>query len=410
MSVNHSQLGLDLIRQQFPALSRLAGNQQKTAIFADAPGGTQMPQCVINGMSNYLQHGTANLDGFFPTSQETNELMQQARTAAQLFLNAPDNSVVFGANMTSLTFNISRAISRTWQENDEIVVSALDHDANISPWVIAAKERGCTIRQLDIDESCNLSIKALKNCINDNTRFVAFTLASNATGSITPAKALIKEAHEVGALVYVDAVHYAAHHLIDVQALAVDFLVCSAYKFCGPHLGLLYGKPELLNTIQPYKVRPAHNTAPNCWETGTQNFEAVAGLVACISYYAELSGVELSRQSLISSTEWIEFHENHLSQIFLDGCRTMPKIQLYGSKITESRTSTFALTIRGLSASEASKRLATQGIYTWAGHFYAVDLLQRLNLQDTGGFLRIGFVHYNTEEEVHRVLNALATL
>ena len=408
MANNHIRLDLERIRQQFPALTRPDG--KNPAVFSDAPGGTQIPRNVIQSMSSYLEMGIANLDGCFPTSKETNALMSETRQAVQRFLNAPDNSIVFGANMTSMTFAFSRAISRIWQPGDEIIVSTLDHDANITPWKMVAEERGCVVHQLDITQEQNLSVEELGRYLSSKTRLVAFTLASNSTGSVTPARELIEATHRVGAQVYVDAVHYAAHCLIDVKELNTDFLVCSAYKFCGPHLGLLYGKPELLNSIKPCKVRPAHDYAPNSWETGTQNFEAIAGLRACIDYHAWLSGSGSSRDGLKASACLIEDHERRLSRLFLDGCNSIRHLTVYGSPTVEHRTSTFALTKAGQSPEELSQRLSERGVYTWAGHFYAVDLVKRLQLEKSGGFLRVGFVHYNTEDEVSRVLNELEDL
>lgn len=369
-----------------------------------------MPQGVIHAMSDYLYKGTSNLGGTFATSLETDALLEQGRKAAQLFLNAPHNSIVFGANMTSLTFAFSRAMGKRWQPGDEIIVSALDHDANITPWRIAADEAGAYTRQLPVSDNGNLSLEDLRQALTDKTRLVAFTLASNATGSITPARELTKAAHKVGALVYVDAVHYAAHHLIDVQELNPDFLVCSAYKFCGPHLGILYGRPELLESITPYKVRPAPDYTPNCWETGTQNFEAIAGFIACVEYHCKLSGNALGRQALINSTANIVSHEQLLSQIFMEGCQAIPDLTIYGPQIIHKRTPTFAVTHNHKTADELSGTLAQQDIYTWAGHFYARDLVRHYQLQDIGGFLRIGFVHYNTVAEVNRVLSALKNL
>ena len=369
-----------------------------------------MPDCVIHAMSDFLCKGVANLGGSFATSLETSALLEQGRKAAQLFLNAPDNSIVFGANMTSLTFALSRAIGRCWQPEDEVIVSALDHDANITPWRIAADEAGGHIRLLPITDEENLSLADLQQALTDKTKLVAFTLASNVTGNITPAKELIKAVHDMGALVYVDAVHYAAHHLVDIQVLNPDFLVCSAHKFCGPHLGVLYGRPELLESIIPYKVQPAPDYTPICWETGTQNFEAIAGFIACVEYHCKLSGKTLDRQALISSADNIVSHEQLLSQVFLEGCQAIPGLTIYGSQTVHNRTPTFAVTHNHKTANELTDVLAQQGIYTWAGHFYAQNLIKHYQLQDIGGFLRIGFVHYNTAEEVNRVLNALEDL
>ena len=358
-------------------------------------------------MSDYQHAGSANLGGFFTTSEETVALVERAREAAGHLLNAPPQSIVFGLNMTSLTLALSRSIATTWQKGDEIIVSSLDHDANITPWVLAAEERGCTVRKMDFTDSQNLCVTELERLLCDKTRLVAFTLASNVTGSITPASALIKAAHSANALVYLDAVHYTAHRLPDVQALDADFLACSAYKFCGPYLGLLYGRPELLSTLKPYKVRAAKDQPPWRWETGTQNFTAIAGLLACIKYHGWLTSSDYDRKGLQASANWLEKHEQQLSQGFLDGLRHMTGFTLYGSATTAERTPTFALAHHRHSSVRLGQLLAQQGIYTWSGHFYALDLLDRLNLQDRDGLLRIGFVHYHTLEEINRVLNVL---
>ena len=358
-------------------------------------------------MSDYQYSGSANLGGFFTTSEETVALVERAREAAGHLLNAPSQSIVFGLNMTSLTLALSRAIATTWQKGDEIIVSSLDHDANITPWVLAAEERGCTVRKMDFTASQNLCVTELERLLSSRTRLVAFTLASNVTGSITPASALIKAAHSANALVYLDAVHYTAHRLPDVQALDADFLACSAYKFFGPYLGLLYGRPELLSTLKPYKVRATKDQPPWRWETGTQNFTAIAGLLACIKYHGWLTSSGYDRQGLQASANWLEEYEQQLSQGFLDGLKHLTGFTLYGSDTTADRTPTFALAHHRHSSVRLGQLLAHEGIYTWSGHFYALDLLDRLNLQDRDGLLRIGFVHYHTLEEINRVLNVL---
>ncbi len=401
----HTSTDLQRIRQQFQALWQLDVGQPP--IYSDAPGGTQVPISVISAMSDYQQAGTANLGGFFATSKETMLLIEQTREAAGQLLNAPAVSIAFGANMTSLTFALSRAIARTWQKGDEIIVSSLDHGANITPWVMAAEERGCTVRTMDFTASHSLCVTELERLLSQKTRLVAFTLASNVTGSITPAAELIKAAHSVNALVHVDAVHYTAHRLPDVQALDTDFLTCSAYKFCGPYLGVMYGRPELLGSLKPFKVRAANSQPPWCWETGTQNFTAIAGLLACIKYHGWLTGSDYDRKGLQTSAKWIEEHERQLSQRFLDGLKHITGLTLYGSNTTIGRTPTFALAHHRQSSSRLAQLLAQYGIYTWSGHFYALDLLDRLNLQERDGLLRIGFVHYHTQEEIDRVLNVL---
>ena len=358
-------------------------------------------------MSEHLGNGTANLHGAFPTSEETSELVLRARKSAALFMNTVHNSIVFGANMTSLTFSLSRALGRTWLPDDEILLTALDHDANFTPWQIAAEEAGCKTVIVPVDEKGDLSVESFQQRLTEKTRLVAFTLASNATGSITPAVEMTRLAHDAGALVYVDAVHFAPHRLIDIQALDCDFLVCSPYKFFGPHMGMLYGRPDLLESIEPYKVRPAPNHAPDRWESGTANFEGIAGLQACIQYHADLAEQGLNRKGLEDASAMIEAHEGRLTQQFLDGISDIPGLQLYGQPTNKNRTSTFALAHTTLSSHLLAEKLAKRGIFVWSGGFYANELIQSLGLQERGGLLRVGFVHYNTEEEVVRVLGAL---
>lgn len=361
-------------------------------------------------MSDYLGNGTANLDGAFSTSVETEELVQRARKSAALFMNATDNSIVFGANMTTLTFNVSRALGRTWLPEDEILLTALDHDANFTPWQTAAEEAGCKTVVIPVDDRGEISVKSFRQRLTEKTRLVAFTLASNATGSLTPAAGMIKLAHQAGAMVYVDAVHYAAHRLIDIQALDCDFLVCSPYKFFGPHMGILYGRPDLLESIEPYKVRPAPNHAPGRWETGTQNFEGIAALHACIHYHADLAQQGLNRRGLEGASTMIVAHENQLARQFLEGVADIPGLRLYGQPAPENRTSTFALSHTTLSSHRLAEKLAEKGIFTWSGDFYARELVRSLKLEERGGLLRIGFVHYNTADEVDRVLNTLENI
>ena len=404
----NQQLNIKQIKQQFPALARLSASGLPF-IHADAPGGTQVPLSVIEAISRHLYSGTANasLSGHFTTCLETTELLFQARRAAAIFLNALPEHIVFGANMTSLTFTFSRAISQTWKPGSEILISALDHDANIAPWLFAARERDCSVKMIPVDEQGQLILSELDSLLTQKTAMVAFSLASNAIGTITDVHQIIQKAQSVGALTYVDAVHYAAHKLIDMQTLGCDFLVCSPYKFFGPHIGILCSKSEHLNTIQPYKVRPASESSPQCWETGTQSFEALAGTLACIQYLASLSGDIYDRQAIVQTMTLIEQHEQRLSQYFLAEIRKVSGITLYGLTESAYRTSTFGLTLDNLPPSEVAKMLAGQNIFCWSGNFYAQELMRSLNLDDKEGMLRIGFVHYHDQQDVSKVLEAL---
>ena len=409
---SNNKLDLQYIRQQFPALARRApdGNPY---IHTDAPGGTQVPRCVIDAMVQHFELGTANasLSSSFQTGRETTELLHCARKAAGLFLNCPEDCIVFGANMTTLTFSFSRAIARSWVAGGEILVTALDHDANIAPWMSAAKENGCTIKMVPVDDSGQISMEDFDDLLSENTALVAFSLASNATGTITPAQEIIDKAHAVGAMVYVDAVHYAAHRLLDVGMLDCDFLVCSPYKFFGPHAGILYGKQKHLEMIEPYKVRPATEQCPARWETGTLNFEALAGVEACIRYIASLSGSEdFNREAIVHSMQKITEHETALTRQFLGGILDIPDFRIYGEFDAQRRTSTFGMTMNKLLPDELSEKLSAQGIFSWAGNFYARELINHFGLADDGGLLRLGFVHYHSEDDVARVLNALDSL
>ncbi len=404
----------DMLRAQFPALQRQINGRSLS--FLDGPGGTQVPQCVIDAMSNYLASGSSNLGGPFLTSREAGAVTKQARLALKDLLNARrSEEIAFGQNMTSLTFAVSRAISRTWQPGDEIVLTRLDHDANISPWLIAAEERGVKVRWLDFDPSdCVLKLRTLPDLLSEKTRLVAVSYASNAVGSITDIKEVTRMAHSQNAIVYVDSVHYAPHGLIDVQELDCDFLVCSTYKFFGPHQGVLYGKYELLDDLPAYKVRPAPAKPAGKWETGTQSFESFAGSTAAVDYLASIGGDDGSRRErIVKGMSAISTYERELSERFLRGATAVPGLQVMGItdiENLENRTPTFAVSLKGYTPGEVAARLGEQRIFVWHGHYYAVAVMGRLGLLDQGGLVRIGFVHYNTPAEVDGVLSALQHL
>ena len=400
---------VDALRAQFPALQRRVGGQQ--AIYLDGPGGTQTPERVINAMADYLRRGSSNLGGPFLTSRETDAVTQAAREAMADMLHARrPEEIVFGQNMTSLTFSASRAIARTWQAGDEIIVTRLDHDANIAPWLLAAEDRGVTVRWLDFQpDDCTLALDELPALLNERTRLVAVNYASNAVGTISDVAHVAKLAHAAGALVYVDAVHYAPHGPIDVQALDCDFLACSVYKFFGPHTGVLYGKYELLDNLTAYKVRPASNQPPGKWETGTQSFESLCGVTAAVDYLSDVAGGGNQqeqwprRERLNRSMKAIKVIELKLSQYFLRCAATMPALRVYGitdATRLEQRTPTFAVSLDGFGAAELATLLGERGIFVWHGHYYAVAVMERLGTLDSGGLVRIGFAHYNTAEEI----------
>jgi cysteine desulfurase family protein (TIGR01976 family) len=377
------------VRRRFSALNR------PTAFF-DAPGGTQVPDSVIDAVASYLRESNANLGGPFETSRRSDDVVRAAHETAALFLGCSPAEVGFGANMTTLNFTLSRALGRELRAGDEIVVTRLDHDANVAPWLELARDRELVVRFADISEDdCTLDMADLERQLTTRTRVVAFPWASNAVGTITDVRRITTLAHEAGALAWVDAVHYAPHGPIDVAAAGVDVLICSPYKFFGPHLGLFYGRREVLERWRPYKVRPAADepVGPR-FETGTLAHEALAGFVAAVEY--------------IDSLGWeaIQAHERELGQRFLQG---MPAgVRLYGAPTMEERTPTFALTFTGRSPQKVAAMLADREIAVWAGDYYAVEVMERLGLPD--GAVRIGFVHYNTAEEVDRLLGELETL
>jgi cysteine desulfurase family protein (TIGR01976 family) len=412
--MQNENFNLEDVRRQFPALHQRVNGQP--VAFLDGPGGTQVSQAVIDAMSSYLSDGSSNLGGPFLTSRRTDEVVQTARLAMQDFLNARrPEEIAFGQNMTSLTFAVSRAIGRTWNPGDELVVTRLDHDANISPWLMAAQDHGVTVRWLDFDPAdCTLNVESLSELLNERTCLVAVTFASNAVGTISEVKRVVELAHEVGALVYVDSVHYAPHGPIDVQDLDCDFLVSSTYKYFGPHTGVLYGKYELLDALTAYKVRPAPAKPAGKWETGTQSFESLAAVSAAINYIASIGGQGKGRrQRILQAMERIKHYEMTLSERFLRGAVTVPGLQVYGItniEELERRTPTFAVSLEGYTPEEVARYLGEQGLFVWEGHYYAVAVMERLGMLDRGGLVRIGFVHYNTFEEVDRVIAALSQL
>jgi cysteine desulfurase family protein (TIGR01976 family) len=413
------------LRGHFPSLQRTVNGNP--AIYFDGPGGTQTPKQVIDAIRGYLGKSNANLGGAFTTSKESDEVVHNARLAMADFFNARrPEEIAFGQNMTSLTFAASRAISKTWQSGDEIIVTRLDHDANIAPWVTAAQEHDVTVRWWDIrPEDCTLDIRKLEQLVNPKSQLVALTYASNATGTIVDVPKVSELAHQVGALVYVDAVHYAPHSPIDVQEIDCDFLAVSAYKFFGPHTGVFYGKYALLESIEAYKVRPAPKRPPGKWETGTQSFESLAGVTAAIDYLASIGenyGVENSSEvtgrsgrsrHLVKAMQAIKEYEEGLSQYFLEQATAVPGLKVYGITDIErlsERTPTFAISLEGYTARQVAEYLAGQGIFVWDGHYYAVAVMERLGLLDSGGLVRIGLVHYNTGDEIDRTMALLRKL
>jgi len=404
------QFDVAACRRQFPGLARQVNGS--AAIFLDGPGGSQTPQAVVDAVSHCMTHCNANDGGAFATSRAVGELTIGARRAVADLIGADDSDeIVFGLNMSSLTFALSRALAQTWRPGDEVVVTHLDHDANVTPWVLAARDAGATVRRLDIDQTdCTLRLDLLPKLLNERTRLVAVGLASNAVGTLNPVPAIAAAARDAGALVFVDAVHAVPHRFVDVCALGADFLACSPYKFFGPHLGVLWGRRDLLEGLPAYKVRPAPDSIPGRWMTGTPSFEAIAGAHAAVDYLASLGGGGDRRASLASAYATIQEHETALARRFCDGFARLPSWRLWGISDPSrfgDRVATFGLTHRTRPASEVAAFLSDRGIFAWSGHFYAVSLIERLGLAPDG-MLRIGFLHYNTADEVERTLEALA--
>jgi cysteine desulfurase family protein (TIGR01976 family) len=420
-------LDVPSLRRQFPALQLSPeGAGGRPPVFLDGPGGTQVPQRVIDAVSHYLGTCNANHGGLFATSRASDAILHSAHAAGADLLNASSpEEVVFGPNMTTLTFHLSRALGRTWKPGDEVLVTRLDHDANVSPWALAARDAGATVQRIDIHpEDCTLDLDDLRRRLGPRTRLVALTCASNAVGTLTDVRTIARLAHAAGALVFLDAVHYAPHGPIDVQGWDCDFLACSAYKFFGPHVGILWGRANLLRELPVYKVRPAAESLPDRWMTGTQNHEGIAGVGAAIEYLAEIGGrgsqAEAQglqplglRAQLRPALEAIRSYEAGLCVRLLAGLRERPRFRVWGiaepQRVGE-RVPTVSITCADRTPEEVARHLAARHIYVWNGNLYAQELTERLGLEQRGGFVRLGLVHYNTAEEVDRVLRALDEL
>ncbi|MBL8851928.1 MAG: cysteine desulfurase-like protein [Planctomycetaceae bacterium] len=437
-------LNLSQIRSQFPALARET-NGRPVAYF-DGPAGTQVPQSVADAVAECLLHHNANSGAPFATSREADAILDGGRTAAADLLGAADpDEIAFGPNMTTLTLAASRAIGRTWRPGDEIIVSRLDHDANVTPWVLAARDAGATVRHIGINpHDCTLDLGSFEAALSERTKLVAVGYASNASGTINPVAHIVARAKAVGALTWIDAVHYAPHGLIDVQAAGCDFLVCSGYKFFGPHVGILWGRRALLESMEPYKLRPSSNDLPGRWMTGTQNHEGIAGVTAAVDYMAGIGVLSAShsvapsprlspprgvgsessaafggeggnnsrRERLRRAFAKIVAHERELGARLIVGLQRFPGLKIWG--ITHpghlhERVPTVSVTHVHKSPREISEALAQRGLYTWAGNHYALPFTETLGLEPHGT-LRIGLVHYNTADEVDRLLAALAEI
>ena len=406
-------LDIAWVRAQFPSLQLQVNGQP--AAFLDGPAGTQVPTQVMHAVQSYFVGANANTGGAFLTSQRTDQMIAATRTAMADFFHCEKDEVVFGQNMTTITFAISRAIGRDLKAGDEILLTTLDHDANFSPWK-TLEEKGVIIRQVDIIEAdCTLDLDDLKRKLSPKTKVVAATYASNAVGTINPVAEIVKLAHWAGAMAYIDAVHYGPHGLIDVKELDCDFLVCSPYKFFGPHMGALYGKREHLQRLKPYKVRPATEQVPERWETGTQVHELIAGIGGAVEYLAELgrhcdASVTTRRGALAAAYRATVSYETRLITRLIEGLRAIPDVRIYGitdPKQFGQRCSTLSLRIGNHHPTAIATFLGERGVFTWDGNYYALNLSERLGVESQGGMLRIGLVHYNTMDEVERLLAAL---
>jgi len=381
---------VDAVRARFSAL-------QRDLVFLDAPGGSQVPDEVIDAVADYFRTSNANVSGPYETSRRTEALEQRARETAARFLGCAPEETIFGPNMTTLSFALSRTAGRDFEPGDEILCTRLDHDANVSPWLELAHDRDLTVRFVDIHDDTSLDLDDLERQLGDRTRVVAFPVASNAVGTLTDVPRIAALAHEAGAIAWADAVHYAPHGPIDVAALGVDVLICSPYKYFGPHLGVAYARRELMDGWRPYKVRPAPVDPPGKrFETGTLAYELLAGFVAAVEYVESLGWDDI--------VAW----ERLLGERFLAGLP--PSIRLHGLPGMDGRVPTFAFSVDGIAASEAAARLGERGFAVWHGNYYALEVMKRLGLEDDGGAVRVGFVHYNTAEEVDRLLAELARL
>ncbi|MEE2828431.1 MAG: cysteine desulfurase-like protein [Myxococcota bacterium] len=411
-------LDLKALRSAFPGLARQIGGQQ--AVFFDGPAGSQVPQRVADAVSHYLLHTNANGGGSFETSVLSDALVDEARRSLGALLGAPNplEELVFGPNMTTLTFGFSRALAQQLGPGDELLLSRMEHDANVTPWLRAAEDSGATVRFVDLRPGdATLDLDDLEAKLSERTRLVAVGYASNALGTINPIARIAAMAHSVGAWLWVDAVHYAPHGRIDVESLGCDFLVVSTYKFFGPHLGLLWGRSELLSSLSPYKVRPSPSTGPDRWMTGTPSLEGIAGAREAVHYLADLAGPggeqpeELARR-LDASYAAIQEHEQVLGLRLVEGLGALSDYRVWGiadPKRFAERVPTFSITHPDWTPAELARALAAEGIFTWSGNHYAQPLTEALDLEP-GGTLRVGFLHYNTASEVDRLLVALERL
>jgi cysteine desulfurase family protein (TIGR01976 family) len=409
LTVSKEIFDVEAVRERFPALERKVNGRR--AVYLDGPGGSQVERGAIEAMTRYMAEGGANLHGAFVTSRETEEIIAEARQATASLLGAEPDEVAFGHNMTTITLAVSRALSRTWKEGDEVVVTELDHRANVDPWLLAAADRGAQARWLRVNtDTLTLDLTDLEETINERTKLVAVNLASNAVGTVSDVAKVAARAHEVGAVVAVDAVHAAPHILLDRDAIGADVITCSAYKFFGPHVGVTAIRRDLFASLEPYKLAPGPGQIPDKFETGTQNHEGLAGVRAAISFIASTGSGDTLRERLVNGMQAIESHEAGLAERTRAGLREMPGVTLYAAPDGVPKTPTLAFRLAGRSPLEVCEHMSERGIFVAGGDFYATTLADRLGINATGGFVRAGLAPYNTEEEVGSFLAALEEL
>ncbi|HEX7830532.1 MAG TPA: cysteine desulfurase-like protein [Thermoanaerobaculia bacterium] len=399
-------MNITSVRSQFPALERIH-NGQPVAYF-DAPGGTQVPRVVAEAMTDYLFHHNANTHWAYPTSAETDAIIANARQAAADLLNGRADEIVFGANMTTLTFHLGRALGRMWAEGDEVIVTDLDHHANIAPWRALATDRGVNVKSARmICETAQLDYDHLASLVTERTKLIAVGGASNATGTINDLRRVAKIAKDAGALMFVDAVHLTPHELIDVQAIGCDFLACSSYKFYGPHAGILWGRHELLDTIPFPKLAPAPDYAPERAETGTQNHEAIAGIAATVDFLAAMGEGGTRREKLTSAYHWLHEQGLRLTRMLWDGLSALDNVRVYGPSPDEPRTPTVSFVVEGVSCDDVATKLAESAVFASSGNFYAATVCERYGID---GLVRVGAGCYTTDGEVTRLIEAVQSL
>src|SRR5215204_1102886 len=397
------------VRDQFPALGRTYND--RSVVYFDGPGGSQVARQAIDAITGYMERGGANLHGVFPTSTETEKILAETRRAMADFLGAAPDEIAFGANMTTLTFAVSRALARGWDDNSEIVVTELDHRANVDPWLIAAAEREAKVRWIRVDpETLTIVGDDLEQNINERTKLVAIGLASNAVGTVNDVAAVAERAHGAGALVAVDAVHAAPHIPVDRDAIGADIITCSAYKFFGPHVGVTAVRRDLFERLDVYRLDPAPEHIPDKLETGTQNHEGIAGVKGALDFISSLGHGTSLQDKLVSGMRAIEEHEADLAETFRTALRDLPGVELYAAPDGIRKTPTIAFRVKDYSTDEVCARMLGYGNFVAAGDFYASTLAEKLGIKDSGGFVRAGLAPYNTQEEIDEFVTALERL